>query len=130
MRKLSLVFLVLVSAASAISAISARQIIGTWLHQDDSMRVEIRFSDDGTFSGSLELKKKETVSVSGSWSCSRNRIFYTYESPWRGLDEDQILSVSDEFLVIRAQDGAERRYNRARDKAPNQPPEPTRGNGT
>ena len=88
----------------------------------------LRFDEDGTFSGSVGPKEERLILFSGTWSCSKDRIIYSYRTPKTGHDEDQILAITSHYFVIRALSGDERRYDRMQNK-PNQTSEPTAPSG-
>ena len=102
------------------SQISNADLIGHWRYQDETQSCDYTFAADGSFTGEVKQEKRTISKFAGRWILKGRLILYHYVSdrygriPAGAEDQDQLLSVKRDSFLIRAANGARRRYRRVR----------------
>ena len=104
------------AATLAFANTPTEQVVGSWSNVwPGKGKAVMSFRSDGTFSASIYFDDGKVYSKGGTWKCEKNQILYQYrdaEGNITNTDIDQILSITDDYLIIIAQDGAKRKYDK------------------
>ena len=108
------------TSCAGVPSRSPSSLIGEWHYEDKNQSCHYVFKSDGTFNGQVVYHAKVISKFVGRWSVAGGGLHYTYvrdafgRIPAGAIDRDRLLSVQEEFFVIEAADGNQRKYVRVR----------------
>ena len=110
----------LLSSCAGLPSRYPSSLVGEWRYADRIQGCHYVFDQNGTFHGDVVYHGKTISRFTGRWSVKDNTLLYTYvrdalgRIPAGAIDRDKLLSVENEFFVIEAADGHQRKYRRVR----------------
>jgi hypothetical protein len=116
---LALVSLLSLAACTTLTGPgAARRIVGDWRYADRTQSCQYSFKSDGSFTGEVRMRSKLVSQFTGRWSVKGQTLYYRYVSdalgriPAGATDQDELLEINKDSFMIRAANGAQRRYVR------------------
>ena len=117
-----LVALLLVSlfGCASVEQRSRAELVGHWRYADSAQSCDYSFKADGSFTGQVRQRAKVVSNFTGRWSIRGNSLLYNYVSdvfgriPPGATDQDEVLEIRADSFLIKAANGAHRRYRRVR----------------
>lgn len=108
----------LMASCAGLQSRAASGLVGEWRYADKIQSCRYVFKRDGSFSGEVIYRKKLISKFTGRWAVDGKNLLYTYTSdaldriPAGATDRDKLLTVRQEFFIIEAADGSNRKYLR------------------
>jgi hypothetical protein len=116
---LALILLLSIAACTTVTGPRPdRQLVGDWRYADRTQSCQYSFKTDGSFTGEVRMRSKLVSQFTGRWSVKGQTLYYRYASdalgriPPGATDQDELLEINKDSFVIRAVNGAKRRYVR------------------
>lgn len=116
---LALISLLSIAACTTLTGPGPdKRLVGNWRYADRTQSCQYSFKSDGSFTGEVRMRSKLVSEFRGRWSVKGQTLHYRYLSdalgriPAGATDQDQLLEIGKDSFLIRAANGAERRYVR------------------
>ena len=115
---LALISFLFVASCAGVEWRSRASLVGNWRYADETQVCQYSFKGDGSFAGEVRFRSKMVSKFTGRWTLKGDALLYTYISDAYGripagtTDRDQLLEIKKDSFLIRAANGARRRYSR------------------
>jgi hypothetical protein len=99
---------------------SGALFVGDWIYADKTQRCRYSFAANGMFRGEVSYHGATVSRFTGRWVVNDGALLYTYLTDALGripagtTDRDEVLEVNQDWFLIRAANGEQRRYRRVR----------------